>query len=66
MVDAEFSALYSHTDRPSIPPEQLLKALLLQAVFSVRSNHLLREQINYDRELRLIVHNRPSKGNIGA
>lgn len=54
-LDAEFNALYSHTGRPSIPPEQLLKALLLQALFSVRSNRLLVEQINYNILFRWFV-----------
>jgi len=54
-LDAEFSTLYSHTGRPTIPPEQLLKALLLQALFSVRSNRLLVEQINYNILFRWFV-----------
>ena len=54
-LDSEFSELYSHTGRPSIPPEQLLKALLLQAFFSVRSNRLLVEQINYNILFRWFV-----------
>ena len=54
-IDADFNALYSHTGRPSIPPEQLLKALLLQALFSVRSNRLLVEQVNYNILFRWFV-----------
>jgi len=53
-LDAEFNALYSHTGRPSIPPEQLLKALL-KALFSVHSNRLLVEQINYNIPFRWFV-----------
>ena len=34
-LDAEFEAIYSDTGRPSIPPEQLLKALLLQAFYTI-------------------------------
>ena len=41
-----FSKLYSHTGRPSVAPEQLLKASLLQAFFTVRSERQLMEQIN--------------------
>jgi transposase len=41
----KFEALYSRTGRPSIPPEQLLRALLLQALYSVRSERLLVEQL---------------------
>lgn len=54
-LDADFAELYSHTGRPSIPPEQLLKALLLQALYSVRSNRLLVEQINYNILFRWFV-----------
>lgn len=44
----EFEAMYSHTGRPSIPPEKLLKGLLLQALYTIRSNRLLVEQIGYN------------------
>jgi transposase len=54
-LDSEFNALYSHTGRPSIPPEQLLKALLLQAFYTVRSNRLLVEQISYNILFRWFV-----------
>lgn len=47
-LDAEFEAMYSHTGRPSIPPEKLLKGLLLQAFYTIRSNRLLVEQIGYN------------------
>ena len=47
-LDAEFAALYSHTGRPSIPPEYLLRATLLQIRYSVRSERLLVEQIDYN------------------
>jgi transposase len=36
-LDAQFAALYSENGRPSIPPEQLLRALLLQAFYMLRS-----------------------------
>jgi hypothetical protein len=41
-------ALYAHTGRPSIPPEYLLRATLLQAFFTVRSEWQLMEQIDYN------------------
>lgn len=44
----EFDAIYSHTGRPSIPPEQLLRAVLLQILYTVRSERLLAEQIDYN------------------
>jgi len=46
-LSAEFNRMYSHTGRPSIPPEKLLKALILQALYSIRSNRMLTEQIGY-------------------
>ena len=54
-MSARFAALYSHTGRPSIPPEQLLKALLLQAFFSVRSERQLMEQLDYNLLFRWFV-----------
>ena len=54
-LSAGFSKLYSHTGRPSIPPEQLLKASLLQAFFPVRSERQLMEQINYNILFRWFV-----------
>jgi transposase len=47
-LNDEFEAMYSHTGRPSIPPEKLLKGLLLQALYTIRSNRLLVEQIGYN------------------
>jgi transposase len=54
-LSREFSKLYSHTGRPSIPPEHLLKASLLQAFFTVRSERQLMEQINYNMLYRWFV-----------
>jgi transposase len=51
----EFAKLYSYTGRPSIPPEHLLKATLLQAFFTVRSERQLMEQINYNILFRWFV-----------
>ena len=50
-----FSKLYSVTGRPSIPPEQLLRALLLQAFFTVRSERQLMEQLTYNMMFRWFV-----------
>ena len=47
-LSGEFEALYSPLGRPSIPPEMLLRALLLQAFSSVRSERLLMEQLDYN------------------
>jgi transposase len=40
-LDAKFATLYSENGRPSIPPEQLLRALLLQAFYTIRSERQL-------------------------
>lgn len=50
-----FAKLYSHTGRPSIAPEMLLRATMLQAFFSVRSERLLMEQIDYNLLFRWFV-----------
>ncbi|CAJ0855759.1 hypothetical protein AMST5_04209 [freshwater sediment metagenome] len=44
----EFSALYASTGRPSIPPEKLLRAMLLQAFYSIRSERQLMERLDFD------------------
>ena len=54
-LSARFEALYSHTGRPSIPPEKLLRALLLQAFYSVRSERQLMEQLEYNLLFRWFV-----------
>lgn len=54
-LDKQFDALYSDTGRPSIPPEHLLKALLLQALYSIRSNRLLVEQLHYNILFRWFI-----------
>jgi len=62
MVDAiladlspEFAKLYSPVGRPSIPPEKLLRALLLQVLYSTRSERLLMEQLDYNLLFRWFV-----------
>jgi transposase len=47
--------MYSKVGRPSIPPEQLLRALLLQMLYSVRSERLLVEEIDYNILIRWFV-----------
>lgn len=54
-MSPRFSALYSHTGRPSIPPEKLLRALLLQILYTVRSERLLMEQLEYNLLFRWFV-----------
>jgi transposase len=54
-LNGRFEGLYSSMGRPSIPPEMLLRATLLQAFFSVRSERMLMEQINYNLLFRWFV-----------
>lgn len=54
-MTAEFEAVYSRNGRPSVPPEVLLKALLLQILFSIRSERLLVEAIDYNLLYRWFV-----------
>jgi len=44
----EFSALYARMGRPSIPPEKLLRAMLLQAFYSIRSERQLMDRLEFD------------------
>src|SRR5450755_815479 len=52
---SDFSALYSPIGRPSIPPEKLLRATLLQAFYSIRSERQLMERMEFDLLLRWFV-----------
>lgn len=54
-LERDFAALYSPIGRPSIPPEKLLRALLLQAFYSIRSERLLMERLEYDLLFRWFV-----------
>src|ERR1700757_243416 len=54
-LEDEFSALYSPIGRPSIPPEKLLRAMLLQAFYSVRSERQLMERLEFDLLFRWFV-----------
>jgi transposase len=54
-LNDQFSALYSDNGRPSIAPEQLLRALLLQAFYTIRSERQLMEQLNYNLLFRWFV-----------
>jgi transposase len=54
-LSPEFSKLYSRRGRPSIAPEKLLRALLLQILFSIRSEPMLLEQLRYNLLFRWFV-----------
>jgi transposase len=47
LLSPRFTKMYSDIGRPSIPPEQLLRALLLQGLYTIRSERLLMEEIDY-------------------
>ena len=55
VLSPEFEGLYSKLGRPSIPPEKLLRALLLQAFYSIRSERQLIEQLDYNLLFRWFV-----------
>jgi transposase len=54
-LSSAFVAIYADTGRPSIPPEKLLRALLLQALFTIRSERQLMQQITYNMLFRWFV-----------
>ena len=54
-LSGEFDALYAPSGRESIPPERLLRALLLQAFYSIRSERQLVERIDFDLLFRWFV-----------
>jgi len=54
-LDAEFAALYADFGRPSIAPERLVRASLLQILFSIRSERQLMEQMQYNLMFRWFV-----------
>ena len=54
-LSPEFERMYSDIGRPSIPPEQLLRTLLLQVFYTVRSERLMMEQLDYNLLFRWFV-----------
>ena len=54
-LSRDFDKLYARDGRPSIPPERLLRALLLQAFYTVRSERQLMEQLDYNLLFRWFV-----------
>ena len=54
-LSPQFTKMYSDIGRPSIPPEQLLRALLIQSLYTVRSERLLMEEIDYSVLYRWFV-----------
>lgn len=54
-LSGDFAALYGSTGRPSIPPEMLLRAMLLQAFYSIRSERQMMERLEFDLLFRWFV-----------
>jgi len=54
-LDEDFNALYAESGKPSIPPEKLLRAQLLKAFYTIRSDRQLMEQIDYNLLFRWFV-----------
>ena len=54
-LSGEFSALYARMGRPSIPPEKLLRAMLLQVFYTIRSERQLMERLEFDLLFRWFV-----------
>ena len=54
-LEGDFAALYAPIGRPSIPPEKLLRAMLCQAFYSIRSERQLMERLEYDLLFRWFV-----------
>src|SRR5262244_3558781 len=54
-MSARFDSMYAKIGRPSIPPEKLLRAQLVQMLYSIRSERLLMEEIDYSMRFRWFV-----------
>jgi transposase len=59
-----FDGMYARTGRPSIPPEKLLRAQLIQMLYSVRSERLLMEEIDYSM-LPVVCRHEPGRAGVG-
>ncbi len=62
---ADFAALYSRMGRPSTAPERLLRAMLPQALYSIRSERQLMERLEYDLLFRWFVGTRDGRRGVG-
>lgn len=61
-LSPRLEAMYARTGRPSIPPERLLRALLLQTLYTIRSERQLMEQLDYNLLFRWFVGLNPDEG----
>ena len=64
-LERDLAALYSPIGRPSIPPEKLLRAMVLQASYSIRSERLLVERLEYDLLFPLVRRHRRGRCSLG-
>ena len=65
-LSLRFDAIYGDTGRPSIAPEKLLRALLLQVLYSIRSERALMDQIDLHLGFRWFVGLTQSEGGVGS
>src|SRR6266480_371715 len=65
-LSADFAALYSGLGRPSIPPEMLLRAMLLQAFYSIRSERQLMERVGVRSAVPLVRRARYGRSGVGS
>jgi transposase len=65
-LSAEFEEMYSKMGRPSVPPERLLKAQLLIALYSARSNRLFCEMLDYNILFRWFLDMNMEEGSLDA
>ncbi|MBI2619596.1 MAG: transposase [Ignavibacteriales bacterium] len=65
-LSPRFTKLYASDGRPSIPPEQLLRALLLQALYTIRSERQLMEQLDYNILFRWFTGLSMDSGSLGC
>ena len=65
-LSPRFEAMYATTGRPSIPPEHLLRALLLQVLYSVRSERMLMEQLRVQPAVSVVCRPRHGRRRVGA
>ena len=64
-MDRDLAALYSGIGRPSIAPQMLLRAMLLQAFYSVRSERQLMERMEFDLSVPLVCRARRGRAGVG-
>jgi transposase len=65
-MSPQFGKLYSDIGRPSIAPERLLRALLLQIFYSIRSERMLMEQLDYNLLFRWFGGHEYGRGHLGT